>query len=181
MKGLSLVIFVLLPLATPIIIGSQQELEELVSLSKAGLVNPNNIELWGYGGLNVTTVEPEGLAQLLASCKEGFTLMGLPLTPGQWNALVEKSRGDNWAPKYITLGRIQITMETIGVTGEKFSTDLRDLIKSTEKVTMWYLPLDGLSWPARRSRMQKDESKCRWLEIWHDTTTGDQSENSTWH
>jgi len=92
---------------------SQQEFEALLTLSKGGLLDLNEIEL--DDTIDVSAVEPDDLARLLASCKEGFELSGVRLTQPQWEALVEKAyKGDEWAPKYLSLEDFSTMNQTMG-------------------------------------------------------------------
>ena len=108
-----------------------QEFEALVTLSKAGILELNTLEL--EDNVDVSAVAPEDLARLLASCKwfdflatslqtllfenirEGFELSGVRLTQPQWEALVEKAyKGDEWAPKYLSLEDFSTMNQTMG-------------------------------------------------------------------
>merc|ERR1719336_18688 len=168
-------LLLLFPLVTSLDVysPSQQEFEALLTLSKGGLLDLNEIEL--DDTIDVSAVEPDDLARLLASCKEGFELSGVRLTQPQWKALVEKAyKGDEWAPKYLSLEDFSTMNQTMGVTGgytagvSQLSRDLGELIKNTEMVYISDLALDTLSgWPARLSRTMDHKYKCRWLEIWY--------------
>ena len=108
-----------------------QEFEALLTLSKGGILDLNEIEL--DDTIDVSAVEPDDLARLLASCKwfdflatslqtilfenirEGFELSGVRLTQPQWKALVEKAyKGDEWAPKYLSLEDFSTMNQTMG-------------------------------------------------------------------
>jgi len=164
----SLLLLLLLPLAAPLDVysPSQQEFEALVTLSKAGILELNTLEL--EDNVDVSAVSPDDLARLLASCKDGFELSGVALNRGQWKALVERSRGHDWAPKYISLEYFDDLNKTLGVMGENHGRgdqwDLQELISNTEMVYISDLPLDNLGdWP----NSSKAKDKCRWLEIWY--------------
>ena len=54
----------------------------------------------------------------------GFELSGVGLNRGQWKALVETSRGDGWAPKYISLDSFDDLNKTLG--SADYQSYLRD-------------------------------------------------------
>jgi len=111
---ISLLFLLLLPLATPLDVysPSQQEFEALVTLSKAGILELDELELDDW--VDFSAVAADDLARLLGSCKVGFELSGVNLNRGQWKGLVERSRGDDWAPKYISLEDFSKLNETLG-------------------------------------------------------------------
>jgi len=167
-------LLLLLPLAAPLDVFSptQQEFEALVTLSKGGLLDLDNLEL--EGNVDVSGVPEDDLARLLSSCKDGFELSGVVLTEGQWKALVERSRVDDlWNPKYLSIEDFS-ELQLEQYLGWESQWSLQELFSNTETVYLSELDLGAHGWQdSPRVPSGNLRKKCQWLEVWYTGSNGE--------